>query len=197
MQSELSPSHQLLLEHPGEGVFQEEGEELSSPPKEERPTCTDHERQSKRKQVSRPLPAAWCGVPAAQWQGKTERKVITGTGKPGAEPNTQNHSKQDRKRYAPLQQVFALKQQQHQEGSPNPLPTHPTTAKSPGLTITLVITLSANQRTTKSPRVRCSLPWQSLQGLSVLAQQYFIPETVWDSHPQNTHSTWRSPRSLS
>lgn len=47
-------------------------------------TQAAEERQSKRSQLS-----SACGVPAARWQGKTERKVITGAGKPGAEPNTQ------------------------------------------------------------------------------------------------------------
>lgn len=61
MQSELSPSHQLLLEHPGEGVFQEEGEELSSPPKEERPTA-----QSMRGSPRENKSAVLCLQPGAE-----------------------------------------------------------------------------------------------------------------------------------
>jgi len=56
-----------------------------------------------------------------------ERKVITGAGKPGAEPNMQNHSKHDTKGYAPLRQVFALKTAASSRG----LPEHSTNSPQP------------------------------------------------------------------
>lgn len=153
VQSELPPSHQLLLEHTGEGVFQGEGEELSSPPKEERPKCTDRERQSKRSQLS-----SACSLPA--------ESPLTMTGKNGKKSNHRHWKTWCRAQHAKPQQTgqevicsvtasFCTETAAAaSRGLPEPTPSSPQPQQNlPGLQLHLQ-SLSANRRTTKSPGVR-------------------------------------------
>lgn len=190
VQSELLPSHQLLLEHPGEGVLQGKGGELSSP-RYERTHSTHGERQSGREEVGCPLPSACTWVPAAQ-RGKNGKK--------------RNHRRW--KNWCAAQQ--AKPQQTGQEaicsttvipfcseaaaavsrGLPISIPDSPQPQQNllgnySAINIALVIILSASHRTTKSPRV-------TQFALSVLARTQYICSAIFILKHLQT-STLRTP----
>lgn len=160
VQSQLLPSHQLLLEHPGEGVFQGEGEELSSPCKEESRVCRAQERQAKSSQLSSAFPAECLTA------GKNGKKSNPRRWKSWCRAQHTNPQRRDRKRCAPLQQ--ACTEAAAARGFPKPAPKSPQQQQnqSPGLTLTLAIMLLVNQKTTESLGIGCSLTCLLLQGLS-------------------------------
>lgn len=197
VQSELPPSHQLLLEHL-ERAFSKE----NSPPSRSSPA-----EAVPGKSAALCLWSSRCPV-----TGKTERKVIPGTGKAGAEPSTQTTAS-DRKRWALGQWVIVL-EQQHGQGCPDLLPAHPKHSKPTIPALALASHWeSPPQRITdhKESRAGCSLPSQGLrvtewlgleetlnftyfqfhQAPSNLAQQDFIPDFFGALQHKNSHFTWK------
>lgn len=194
VQSELLPSHQLLLEHPGEGVLQGKGGELSSP-RYERTHSTHGERQSGREEVGCPLPSACTWVPAAQ-RGKNGKK--------------RNHRRW--KNWCAAQQ--AKPQQTGQEaicsttvipfcseaaaavsrGLPISIPDSPQPQQNllgnySAINIALVIILSASHRTTESTGNTVCLVCPCKDSVYLLSNIY--SQAFADTHSQNTHFLWK------
>lgn len=150
VQSELPPSHQLLLEHPGEGVFQGEGEELSSPAKEERRRA-EIMRGSPR-EVSCPLPAACLRSPCYPMTRRNGKKSNHRPWKTWCRAQHAKPQQTGQEAICSIMASFCTETAAAARGDTEPTPNSPpTTAKSPGHTITLVIALSTNQMTLKSP----------------------------------------------
>jgi len=157
VQAELLPSHQLLLEHPGEGVLQGKGGELSSP-RYERTHSTHGERQSGREEVGCPLPSACSWVPAAQ-QAKPQQ-----TGQEAICSTT----------VIPFcsEAAAAVSRGLPISTPESPQPPQNLLGNYSAINIALVIILSASHRTTKSPRV-------TQFALSVLARTQYICSAIF------------------
>lgn len=150
--------------------------EGNSPPLPERRHAHGHRPwEAVQEERSQLQPAGT--VPTAQRREK--RKVITDDGKTGAEPNTKPQQTGQEAICSATGNLCLEQQQQRQEGSPNPLQTHPNHSKiSRAYNHTCNRSLCKSKERNKAWGKTVCL---SLQGLCVFAQQYFTPEKYFET----------------
>lgn len=125
MLSELPPSHQLLLEPPGEGVFRGgKGTTLLPSQRGETYMHTDHERQSKRG-ISCPLPAACLRSPSCPVTQKHGKKSNPRRWKSWCRAQHAKPQHPGQEAMCSTGQGIALQRSSSRQGFLNPLPTHP------------------------------------------------------------------------